>query len=99
MRKIIAAALLPLCLLLATLGSAQTTTPASQTQSTGQDSKPTEKPANPGEKKDENSQDDQKIKSEQKTGVSNDRLFVALPNFLTVHSKDVPPLTAGEKFK
>jgi hypothetical protein len=39
------------------------------------------------------------IKQQEKTGTSNDRLFFALPNFLTVESKNVPPLTAGQKFK
>ena len=43
------------------------------------------------EKKDE--------KQREKTGTSNDRLFWALPNFLTVNSGDVPRLTAGQKFK
>jgi hypothetical protein len=33
-------------------------------------------------------------------GTSNDRLFFALPNFLTLeNSANVPPLTAGQKFK
>ncbi len=33
-------------------------------------------------------------------GTSNDRLFYALPNFLTLEStKSVPPLTSGQKFK
>jgi hypothetical protein len=33
-------------------------------------------------------------------GTSKDRLFYALPNFLTLeNAQDVPPLTAGEKFK
>jgi hypothetical protein len=33
-------------------------------------------------------------------GTSNDRLFYALPNFLTLEStKNVPPLTTGQKFK
>jgi len=35
----------------------------------------------------------------QQSGTSNDRLFYALPNFLTVESANVPPLTAGQKFK
>ncbi len=35
-----------------------------------------------------------------KNGTSKDRLFFALPDFLTVsHAADVPPLSAGEKFK
>jgi hypothetical protein len=34
------------------------------------------------------------------SGTSNDRLFFALPNFLTVENASaVPPLTAGQKFK
>ena len=43
----------------------------------------------------------QKAKAEvRQTGTSNDRLFFALPNFLTVeNSGQVPPLTAGQKFK
>ncbi len=33
-------------------------------------------------------------------GTSNDRLFFALPNFLTLeNAADAPPLTAGQKFK
>lgn len=36
---------------------------------------------------------------EQTTGTSNDRLFWTLPNFLTVQSRDIPPLSTGTKFK
>ncbi len=33
-------------------------------------------------------------------GTSNDRLFFALPNFLTIQNAgQVPPLTSGQKFK
>jgi hypothetical protein len=39
------------------------------------------------------------IKKQEETGTSNDRLFYTLPNFLTVETKNVPPLTAGQKFK
>jgi len=39
------------------------------------------------------------IQRQQTTGTSNDRLFWTLPNFLTVESKNIPPLTPGEKFK
>lgn len=36
----------------------------------------------------------------QKNGISKDRIFWALPNFLTVeNSGQVPPLTAGQKFE
>jgi hypothetical protein len=37
---------------------------------------------------------------EETTGTSNDRLFYALPNFLTIeNANQLPPLTAGQKFK
>lgn len=37
---------------------------------------------------------------EEATGTSNDRLFYTLPNFLTIeNARQVPPLSAGEKFK
>ena len=37
---------------------------------------------------------------EEATGVSNDRLFYTLPNFLTIeNASQVPPLTPGQKFK
>jgi hypothetical protein len=39
------------------------------------------------------------IKKQQDSGTSKDRLFYALPNFLTVETSNVPPLTAGQKFK
>ena len=36
----------------------------------------------------------------QPTGISNDRLFFTLPNFLTLeNANQVPPLTTGQKFK
>jgi hypothetical protein len=38
--------------------------------------------------------------ADQQSGTSHDRLFWALPNFLTVeNAENVPPLTAGQKFK
>jgi hypothetical protein len=37
-------------------------------------------------------------KQEQKSGTSNDRLFWAMPNFLTVKGATIPPLTAKQKF-
>ena len=43
---------------------------------------------------------DKSGKSEKSSDKSNDRLFFALPNFLTVeNAAHVPPLTAGGKFK
>ncbi len=41
----------------------------------------------------------QEQKEEEKTGTSNDRLFWTLPNFLTVGTQNIPPLSAGQKFK
>jgi hypothetical protein len=46
------------------------------------------------------SEDDQDQNSQkQSTGTSKDRLFFALPNFLTLETRQVPPLTTGQKFK
>jgi len=45
-------------------------------------------------------QTSQESKDQKNQGTSNDRLFFALPNFLTLeNSAHVPPLTAKEKFK
>lgn len=46
---------------------------------------------------DKTKETENKQKQEQ-TGTSNDRLFYTLPNFLTVETKDVPPLTVKQKF-
>ena len=43
--------------------------------------------------------DAQQKGEEKESGTSNDRLFYALPNFLTVETKNLPPLTTGQKFK
>jgi hypothetical protein len=60
-------------------------------------------PANPSQsppaQSPDKGKDDSKIKKQEETGTSNDRLFYALPNFLTVETQNVPPLTAGQKFK
>ena len=53
---------------------------------------------NPGQAKaDKRQQRD--VNQQETTGTSNDRLFWTLPNFLTVQSKNIPPLTPGQKFK
>lgn len=51
--------------------------------------------------KDDKSKDSQEKNAQSKTtGTSNDRLFFTLPNFLTLeNANQVPPLTAGQKFK
>jgi hypothetical protein len=44
--------------------------------------------------------DDKNKSQTEQTGTSKDRLFYALPNFLTIENVgQVPPLTAGQKFK
>lgn len=43
--------------------------------------------------------DEKESAHQQTTGTSNDRLFWTVPNFLSVKSKQVPPLSAAEKFK
>jgi hypothetical protein len=43
---------------------------------------------------------DKEKDKDKNAGTSNDRLFYALPNFLTLEStKDVPPLTTAQKYK
>jgi hypothetical protein len=79
-----------LCALIATAQDSKppAASPAPQTQPAAQ---------NPASQ----SKDDQDKTGNGKTsGTSNDRLFYALPNFLTLENgANVPPLTAGEKFK
>jgi hypothetical protein len=96
---------------LALPSSSQQTSPsnptptAPQTDSTakpaasGQDAQSTATPQHPADK------DAQGASSQGKpgtaaSGTSNDRLFLALPNFLTLENVgNVPPLTTGQKFK
>jgi hypothetical protein len=48
---------------------------------------------------DKEKKDDKDKKKKETAGSSNDRLFWALPNFLTVENgKQVPPLTTGQKY-
>jgi hypothetical protein len=47
----------------------------------------------------DNSSNPDFIKKQEQTGLSDDRLFYALPNFLTLETKNVPPLTPGQKLK
>jgi len=46
----------------------------------------------------EQSKEDRDLRRQQETGTSKDRLFYTLPNFLTVETPNVPPLTAKQKF-
>lgn len=75
-----------------TPADAAPSTPPAQTQPA--DSSTPKKPAQPTAAA-QPGQDSNSAK-----GTSNDRLFFALPNFLTLeNSAHVPPLTAGQKFK
>jgi hypothetical protein len=70
-------------------------TPAEQTPAQPQNSG-THAKAQPGQ----TSSEDKEKAAEEKTGLSKDRLFWTLPNFLTVdNAYEIPPLTAGQKFK
>ncbi|MGA2847339.1 MAG: hypothetical protein ABSF68_18160, partial [Candidatus Acidiferrales bacterium] len=69
------------------------TAPAQQQQQTPPAATPAQPQTQPG-------QTSQATKDQKNQGTSNDRLFFALPNFLTLeNSAHVPPLTAGQKFK
>jgi hypothetical protein len=79
-------------LLCSLLSAAQDAPPAGASAASQQPSPPTQGIAS-------DSKDD-KNKKGQNSGTSNDRLFYALPNFLTLESgAHVPPLTARQKFK
>jgi len=65
----------------------------------GQQTAPTNPPLPAPSQSSDKSKDNSDIKRQEQTGTSNDRLFYTLPNFLTVETKNVPPLTTGQKFK
>jgi hypothetical protein len=71
--------------------------PKSKPAASRQEAPPPASPQAPSNK----DKDAQSTSAQGKTaGTSNDRLFLALPNFLTLeNSGNVPPLTAGQKFK
>jgi hypothetical protein len=76
--------------------AAQDAQPAGASAASQQSPVPTQATA-PDSKDDKNKRDKEKDKT---SGTSNDRLFYALPNFLTLESgANVPPLTAKQKFK
>ena len=91
--------LLPLVLssLLTAASLAQQTSNSQQT--TGQtQSSPSEPPSAPSNQTKTNAPSNKDLKKQEETGTSNDRLFYALPNFLTVETKNVPPLSPAQKF-
>jgi hypothetical protein len=61
---------------------------------------PAAKQPQPGQAQADSSTKEQKnIQHEQETGTSKDRLFWTMPNFLTMETENIPPLTSGDKFK
>jgi hypothetical protein len=86
-------------LLLSLVAHAQQSAPAAQPQSPVQETEPASSSPQSQPRDQDHSNDKSKIKKQEQTGTSNDRLFYALPNFLTVETQNVPPLTVAEKFK
>jgi hypothetical protein len=80
---------------------AQQSAPAAQPQPPAQQQPPVQQtpPASSSSQSQPHDKGNGEIKKQEQTGTSNDRLFYALPNFLTVETQNVPPLTVGEKFK
>jgi hypothetical protein len=71
--------------------------PSAQPQAT--QSVPSTTPAGPAQASDKSKAEPDK-KEQDQSGTSKDRLFFALPNFLTLENAgQVPPLTTGQKFK
>lgn len=85
--------------LLASAAAQQPPSPPAQQQPEAAQPTPPATPSAPSQSSQDQSAQSPNTKKQDKSGTSNDRLFFALPNFLTVESKDVPPLTAGQKFK
>ena len=73
--------------------------PAQQTPAPAQPNPPANSSQTPSSSPADRSKSNADLKKQEETGTSNDRLFYALPNFLTVETKNVPPLTPGQKFK
>ena len=97
--------LITLTLLAGSLAAQQTASPAQQTPSPAPtaDSSPADQSPPTAQSKDNpagKGDDQAKGTSGTTSATSKDRLFYALPNFLTLeNSGHVPPLTAGQKFK
>ncbi len=90
MKPALASSLILASLLAANLAAQQTPPPHQETPPSVQPSQPTVRKT---DSHDENHKG-------QENGTSNDRLFFALPNFLTLENAgQVPPLTNGQKFR
>jgi hypothetical protein len=88
-------------LLAASSAAQQTTVPSGQVAPPSQepDKSQNNDEADNSKNADNSNKNDKAIQKQEKTGTSNDRLFFTLPNFLTVETKNVPPLTAWQKLK
>jgi hypothetical protein len=88
------------CALLPVLASAQQASEQAQASASAQTSLPQDPSATPQANQQPPAEKDKKPDAKPAEATSKDRLFYALPNFLTLESSDkVPPLTAKEKFK
>lgn len=87
---------------MAGMGQSGQSVPDNPQQATSQTGPTNQQPADkaPGVKASPSASksNDAREKGSEQSGTSNDRLFYALPNFLTVESKSLPPLTAKQKF-
>lgn len=82
-------------------GQTQEQSPSPPKPSPGQPAQPADQTQSQSQAKDSQGSKDAKTdQSGTSGGTSKDRLFFALPNFLTLENAgQVPPLTAGQKFK
>ena len=83
-------------------GGSQPQTPESKDNPAAQSAPASGQPAppNPAQSQNQNEKDQTAKDQAPQKGTSNDRLFFALPNFLTLENAgQVPPLTTGQKFK
>ncbi|MGA9039320.1 MAG: hypothetical protein WB421_02185 [Terriglobales bacterium] len=85
-------------ILYSVISVAQESQPAAGSSPSQQAQPPAQNP--PAQNKDDQNKTGQGQTAPATSGTSNDRLFYALPNFLTLENgANVPPLTAGGKFK
>lgn len=85
--------------LVAVSSAGQQTTPPVDTSQAPENQEQNQSDDSSQDKHDKSSQSNGDIKRQEETGTSNDRLFYALPNFLTVETRNVPPLSPGQKLK
>jgi hypothetical protein len=88
-----------LVLLAALVTRAQETVPAAQPPPPAPQTQPASSSPEPKLSDTDKNNSNTEIKKQERTGTSNDRLFYALPNFLTVETQNVPPLSVGQKFE